>query len=53
MIKTLLRAGISEPELYGDLVYELKKLKLRNDFSCRFRKVILDMTEMLCDSLHA
>ena len=26
--------------LYGVLVYKLKKLKLRNDFSFRFRKVI-------------
>ena len=32
-LKTLLREGLSEPEFYGDLVYKLKKLIGRNDFS--------------------
>ena len=39
-LMTLLREGLSEPEFYGDLVYKFKKLKGRNDFSFRFRKII-------------
>ena len=35
-LKTLLSEGLSEP----DLVYKLKKLKGRNDFSFPFRKII-------------
>ena len=31
---------LSEPEFYGDLVYEFKKLKRINDFSFQFRKII-------------
>ena len=31
-LKTLLRKGLSEPEIYGDLVYKFKKLIGRNDF---------------------
>ena len=38
--KTLLREGLSEPEFYGDLVYKLKKIIGRNDFSFQFRKII-------------
>ena len=40
LVKTLLHDGLSEPEFYGDLVYKFKKLKGRNDFSFRFRKII-------------
>ena len=39
-LKTLLREGFSEPELYSDLVYKFKKLTGRNDFSVQFRKFI-------------
>ena len=39
-LKTLLREGLSEPEFYGDLVYKLKKLIGRKDFSFQFRKII-------------
>ena len=39
-LKTLLRVGLSEPELYGALVYKFKKLIKRNDFSFQFRKII-------------
>ena len=39
-LKTLLREGPSEPELYGDLVYKFRKLIGRNDFSFQFRKII-------------
>ena len=60
-LKTLLREGLSEPEFYGDLVYKLKKLIGRNDFSFQFRinhyalqtYIYKDITKMLCDSLHA
>ena len=31
---------LSEPVLYGDLVYKCKKLIGRNDFSFQFRKII-------------
>ena len=31
--KSLLRQGLSEPELYGDLVYKLKKFVVYNIFS--------------------
>ena len=39
-LKTLLGEGLSEPELYGDLVYKFKKLIGRNGFSFQFRKII-------------
>ena len=39
-LKTLLREGLSEPEIYGDLVYKLKKLIGRGDFSFQYRKSI-------------
>ena len=39
-LKTLLIEGLSEPELYGDLVYKFKKLIGSNDFSFQFRKII-------------
>ena len=32
-LKTLLSGGLSEPEVYGDLVYKFKKLIGSNDFS--------------------
>ena len=38
-LKTLLREGLSEPGFYGDLVYKLKKLIGRKDFSFQFRKI--------------
>ena len=37
-LKTLLREGLSETEIHGDLVYKFKKLIGRNDFSFQFRK---------------
>ena len=37
---TRLCEGLSEPEFYGDLVYNVKKLIGRNDFSLQFRKII-------------
>ena len=33
--------GLLEPELYGDLVYILRKIVSRADFSDQFRKVII------------
>ena len=40
-LKTLLHQGLSEPELYGDLVYKFKKIVGRADFSDQFRKIIV------------
>ena len=39
-LKTLLGEGLSEPEFYGDLVYQFNELIGRNDFSFQFRKII-------------
>ena len=39
-LKMLLREGLSEPELYGDLVNKFKKLIGKNDFSFQFRNII-------------
>ena len=39
-LKTLLRQGLSEPDFYGDLVYELKKIICSNNFSAQFIKII-------------
>ena len=38
-LKFLLREGL-EPELYGDLVYKLKKIVGSNNFSVQFIKII-------------
>ena len=44
-LKPLLHQGLSEPEFYGDLVYEFKKKKKKNegraDFSDQVRKIIV------------
>ena len=32
-LKSLLHQGLSEPEFYGDLVYKVKKIMGRTDFS--------------------
>ena len=39
-LKSLLHQGLSEPELYGDLVNRFKKIMARTDFSDQFRKII-------------
>ena len=39
-LKSLMRQGISEPELYGDLVYKLKKIVGSNTFSAQFINII-------------
>ena len=36
-----LHQGLSEPELYGDLVYKFKKIMGRTIFSDQFRKMII------------
>ena len=38
--KSLLRHGLSEPELYGDLVYKLKKIVVSYNFSAQFIKIL-------------
>ena len=40
-LKTLLHQGLSELEFYGVLVYKLKKIVGRVDFSDQFRKIIV------------
>ena len=40
-LKTLLHQGLSEPEFYGDLEYNFKKIVGRADFSDQFRKIIV------------
>ena len=39
-LKTLLQQGISEPELYGDLLYRFRKIVGKSNFSEQFRKLI-------------
>ena len=48
-LKTLLHQGLSEPEFYGDLIYKIKKIEGRADFSYQFKKLsfvtnVLDIT---------
>ena len=40
-LKSLLQHCLAEPEFYGDLVYKLRKIDSRADFSDQFRKVIM------------
>ena len=40
-LKTLLLQGLSEPELYGDLVYKFRKIISKNDFPYHFKKIIV------------
>ena len=40
-LKTLLLHGLSEPELYGDLVYKFRKIIGKNDFSYHFKKIFV------------
>ena len=39
-LKTPLQQGISEPEIYGDLVYRFRKIVGKSNFSEQFRKLI-------------
>ena len=54
-LKRLLLEGLSEPEFYGDLVYEFRKIICKNDFPYHFKIVIkrLVITYMFCDRRHA
>ena len=38
-LKSLLRHGLWEPELYADLVYKLKKIVGSDNFSAQFIKI--------------
>ena len=40
-LKTLLLQGLSEPEIYGDLVYKFWKTIGKNDFPYHFKKIIV------------
>ena len=57
-LKSLLRQGLLEPELYGDLVYKMKKIAGSNNFTAQFIKIIshykkLAITLMYCNRIHA
>ena len=39
-LRKLLQQGISEPEFYGDLVYRIRKIVRKSNFSEQFRKLI-------------
>ena len=39
-LRKLLQQGISEPEFYGDLVYRIRKIVGKSNFSEQFRKLI-------------
>ena len=39
-LKSLLRQGLSEPEIYGDLVYISKNIVCSNNYSAQFIKII-------------
>ena len=57
-LKTLLQQGISEPEVYGDLVYRFRKIVGKSNFSEQFRKLInrykrIGYSLILCGRLHA
>ena len=38
--------GLSEPELFGDLVYKFRKLIGINDFPYHFKKIIVCYTKI-------
>ena len=40
-LKTLLLQGLSEPEIYGDLVKKFRKIIGKNDFPYHFKKIIV------------
>ena len=40
-LKILLQQGLSELELYGDLVYKFKRIVSKADFSNQFRNIII------------
>ena len=56
-LKTLLQQGISEPEIYGDLVYRFRKIVETSNFSEQFRNLLTVIKELaiawvLCGRLH-
>ena len=40
-LKTLLLQSLSEPEFYGDSMYEFRKVIGKNDFPYHFEKIIV------------
>ena len=44
--RSLLHQGLSEPEFYGDLVYNVKKIWGMTDFSDQFMKIIMLYTRI-------
>ena len=39
-LKTLLQQGISEPILYGDLVFKFKRIVGKSNFNDQFKKIV-------------
>ena len=57
-LKSLLRKGLLEPEVYGDVLYKLKQIVGSNNFSAQFINIVshykrLAITFMYCSRLHA
>ena len=48
-LKILLLKGLSEPEFYGDLVYKFRKIIVKNDFPCHFKKIIVHYKKIGCN----
>ena len=48
-LKTLLLQGLSEPELYGDLVYKFRKIIGKSDFPYHFKKLIVRYKLICCN----
>ena len=57
-LNTLLQQSVSEPIFYGDLVYKVKRIVGKPNFSDQFKKMVKRYIRIgynfdSCDSLHA
>ena len=48
-LKTPLLQDLSQPEFYGDLVYEFRKKLVKNDFPYHFKKIIVRYKKIGCN----
>ena len=46
-LKTLFLQSLSEPEFYGDMVYEFRKIIGKNDFPYHFKKIIVRIKRLV------
>ena len=51
-LKTLLQ-GLSEPDFYGDLVYQFRKMIGKNDIPYHFKNIIVLYKKISYNRLHA